>query len=102
MAAGSEGAACDGQKEDGGSELLGAAGDEEGVQGTRGGAGYGGERTLPGDGAGLRRLPGGEGVQAAPAPRRVEVPGQVWERGGAVRVSLRGEVTNPGVRSGTG
>src|SRR5215210_6354951 len=102
MAAGSEGVACDGQKEDGDTQLLGAAGDEEGVQGARGGAGDGGERALPGHGASLRRLPGREGVQAAPAPRRVEVPGQVWERGGAVRVSLPGEVTNPGARSGTG
>ncbi|CAA9462817.1 MAG: hypothetical protein AVDCRST_MAG14-2734, partial [uncultured Rubrobacteraceae bacterium] len=52
----------------------------------------GGERALPGDGQSLRRLPGGEGVQATSALRRPEVAGQVRKRGGVVRVPLSGQV----------
>src|SRR5947209_20464091 len=100
MVAESEGAACDGQKEDGDTELFGAAGDEEGVQGARGGTGDGGERTLSGDGEGLRGLPGGKGVQAASALRDVEVAGQVWERGGAVRIPVPRQVANSDARRG--
>ena len=61
MVAESEGAACDGQKEDGDTELLGTAGDEEGVIRSSRRSGDGCEQALPGDGMGLRRLPEGEG-----------------------------------------